>query len=209
RTPIFFEDTWKDVRARNASACVDILRDYLPKIDAGEPLARVRQNPDIARHFRRRTAVDGTLPWATPLRQIHNMVRALVAPHPGALLTAGADNERISSYHTIEDLTFLKQRALGVPLWQENGVLLQPKKPLTLSDEKSRELRIAGNSRLEFLITAENDQKGECTIFANWAEPLTPCEVDVSAPLTYLERAFTVAARFCEGELLRPSIRRL
>ena len=51
------------------------------RIDA---LPRVPQDERIATSFPRRTADDGAIDWSRPARAIHNLIRAVARPYPGA-----------------------------------------------------------------------------------------------------------------------------
>lgn len=50
----------------------------------GDALFGTPQDEARARHYRRRTPEDGLIDWRRPTREIFNLIRALVAPWPGA-----------------------------------------------------------------------------------------------------------------------------
>lgn len=81
--PIHFEDTWVDVNRRIGEATDALLAHQLPRILAGD-LAGTPQDESRATYRPRRTAEDGRIDWSASCLAIYNLVRALVAPHPGA-----------------------------------------------------------------------------------------------------------------------------
>jgi methionyl-tRNA formyltransferase len=69
------------------------LDDFLPYLaDGAAP--RLPQDRSAANSWRRRTAADGRIDWRMPARGIHNLVRALAAPYPGATVRRG-DRDQI------------------------------------------------------------------------------------------------------------------
>jgi methionyl-tRNA formyltransferase len=117
RVPIRFDDTWVDVHARIAEATEALLAEQLPGILAGA-YERRPQDPALARHFRRRTPEDGWIDWDASVLRIYNLLRALVAPNPGAFYRDGDETIVLDRYHTISEVAALKygragQRTLG------------------------------------------------------------------------------------------------
>jgi len=88
-TQILFTDTWRDVRRRVQAMTMPLLREALPGLMSGTVEATM-QDESKARSFPRRGRADGAFRWDWPARRIYNMVRALVAPHPGAVDETGA-----------------------------------------------------------------------------------------------------------------------
>jgi methionyl-tRNA formyltransferase len=122
RVPIRFTDTWLDIHARIADATEALLAEQLPGILAGA-YERRPQDPALARHFRRRTPEDGRIDWDASVLAIYNLVRALVAPNPGASYRDGDETVVVDRYLTISEVAALKygragRRSLGglVPL---------------------------------------------------------------------------------------------
>lgn len=68
---------------------------------ANGTLARTPQDHSRATVFPRRTPEDGRLPWEHPARDLHNLVRAVTAPYPGAFAQRGG--ERIMVWRTRMD----------------------------------------------------------------------------------------------------------
>jgi len=122
RVPIRFDDTWVDIHGRIAEATEALLAEQLPGILAGA-YERHPQDPALARHFRRRTPDDGWIDWDAGVLAIYNLVRALVAPNPGAMYRDGEETVVLDRYLTISEVAALKygragRRSLGglVPL---------------------------------------------------------------------------------------------
>lgn len=80
---ISMEDTCKTVYEKCTNAAVEILNEYLPKIQAGEA-PRIKQDDSKATIFKRRKPEDGLIDWNKTSEQLHNWVRALTHPYPGA-----------------------------------------------------------------------------------------------------------------------------
>lgn len=83
KIPIFFHDTWLDIRGREAQATNDLLKSNLPQILSGSWKAVPQQNKN-ASTGRRRTPKDGEFFWSEKIVDIHNKIRALVPPLPPA-----------------------------------------------------------------------------------------------------------------------------
>ena len=66
-----------------------MLRDALPALRQGT-LKETEQNHSEATCFGRRTPEDGRLDWTKPAIQLHNLVRAVTDPWPGATAYVGA-----------------------------------------------------------------------------------------------------------------------
>lgn len=81
--PLYFEDTWKSVQARISVATGQMIDENLTSILTGHWQA-IAQDDSKAQYHRRRTLNDGEFSWNQPVVEIYNLIRALVAPHPGA-----------------------------------------------------------------------------------------------------------------------------
>jgi methionyl-tRNA formyltransferase len=81
--PILENDTALDVSFKVAEAAQQVLRRSLPKLIAGTADACAL---DLARgsYFGRRRPEDGRIDWQRGARVIHNLVRAVAPPFPGA-----------------------------------------------------------------------------------------------------------------------------
>jgi len=60
-----------------------LLTRVVPLLREGRAPRRA-QNPAEARYFGARTPADGIIDWSQPAKRIHNLVRALTRPYPGA-----------------------------------------------------------------------------------------------------------------------------
>jgi methionyl-tRNA formyltransferase len=117
-----YEDTWIDVRAHINDATELLFRNQLDGILAGHAPAR-QQDENLAHHWRRRTAADGAFSWTLPCRDIYNLVRALVAPHPGAQPDDGGPV--IDTFKSVAEIAHAKFRATNRP-WRASGLCLEP-----------------------------------------------------------------------------------
>jgi len=81
--PIRENDSALDVSFKVAEAAEQVLRRSLPKLIAGTAQAR---SLDLARgsYFGRRRPEDGRIDWRQGARAIHDLVRAVAPPFPGA-----------------------------------------------------------------------------------------------------------------------------
>lgn len=81
--PITIEDTCKTVYDKSANASRDLLHAYLPKIEDGT----VRRKKNISSRYPiwpKRKPEDGRIDWTKTALEIHNWIRALTRPYPGA-----------------------------------------------------------------------------------------------------------------------------
>jgi len=76
-------DTAEDVFAKLVPQARQLLDEVVPKIASGTA-ARQAQDASQATYFGGRKPDDGKLDWAWPALRIHNMVRSLARPYPGA-----------------------------------------------------------------------------------------------------------------------------
>lgn len=83
QVPLLFEDTWLDIQQRIGIATEELLSEEVPKILEGTN-SRTPQVAESARYWRRRKLEDGYFEWKWKTRDIYNLIRALVRPHPGA-----------------------------------------------------------------------------------------------------------------------------
>jgi methionyl-tRNA formyltransferase len=125
RVPIRIGDTWVDVYERLGEASGAALADVLPAILAGTA-AGEPQDESRARHNRRRTREDGAIDWDRSVLHIHNLIRALVSPHPGAFYVSGDDEVVLDSYMTIPEVAALKFGPVGAHELSGDGVILRP-----------------------------------------------------------------------------------
>jgi methionyl-tRNA formyltransferase len=81
--PIGPDDTAYEVQKRVTQAGVKILERRLSELAAGTAPRRP-QDEAAATTFPRRTPEDGRIDWTRPAEQVHNLVRAVTHPYPGA-----------------------------------------------------------------------------------------------------------------------------
>jgi methionyl-tRNA formyltransferase len=81
--PILENDTALDVSLKVAAAAQEVLRRSLPQLIAGTAPARAL---DLAQgsYFGRRSPKDGRIDWTKSARVVHDLVRAVAPPFPGA-----------------------------------------------------------------------------------------------------------------------------
>jgi methionyl-tRNA formyltransferase len=81
--PIGPDDTAFEVQKRVTQAGVRILERRLSELKAGTAPRRA-QDEAAATTFPRRKPEDGRIDWTRPSEQVHNLVRAVTHPYPGA-----------------------------------------------------------------------------------------------------------------------------
>lgn len=127
RIPIFFEDTWLDVRNRLEQATDDLLKDSLPAI-LSQSWSSAAQIHSLATVGVRRAPQDGEFSWSEPVADIHNKIRALLPPLPPAHYYSG-DHERIEirDYRTPWQITLDKYSTeVGGGVMRNKQVRLRP-----------------------------------------------------------------------------------
>ncbi|MHB8478378.1 MAG: formyltransferase [Steroidobacteraceae bacterium] len=81
--PILENDTALDVSLKVAGAAADVLRRSLPLLVAGRAPARPL-DLEAGSYFGRRRPEDGRIDWRGGAREVHDLVRAVAPPFPGA-----------------------------------------------------------------------------------------------------------------------------
>ncbi len=81
--PILPNDTALQVFQKVTVAAEMALNDVLPALLAGKP-PRTKQDLSKGGYFGGRKAEDGVIVWSQSAQQIHNLVRAVAPPYPGA-----------------------------------------------------------------------------------------------------------------------------
>lgn len=88
--PILRDDEAREVLAKVTVAAEAILARSLPGLLAGT--APRRPQPLVAgQYFGRRSAADGRIDWQMPAERIHNLIRAVAPPFPGAFCDIGGE----------------------------------------------------------------------------------------------------------------------
>ena len=88
--PILADDDAREVFVKVTVAAETILARSLPKLIAGTA-ARRPQTILPGQYFGRRTPEDGRIDWSRSAREIHNLVRAVAPPFPGAFAEVGGE----------------------------------------------------------------------------------------------------------------------
>jgi methionyl-tRNA formyltransferase len=94
RVAIDINDTALDVSLRVAAAAERLLERCLPDLVAGRATATPL---DLSQgsYFGRRRPADGEVSWDRPALEIHNLIRAVAPPFPGAFGVCGANTFRL------------------------------------------------------------------------------------------------------------------
>jgi len=85
-----------------------LLREEIPLVLA-QKNDRIVQNEAEASSFPRRRPEDGEIDWRLTARDIHNLIRALVAPLPGAFYYVGGEKTVLDKYLSLAEVTDLKE----------------------------------------------------------------------------------------------------
>ncbi len=88
--PILEDDDARGVLAKVTVAAETILVRSLPGLIAGTAPRRA-QRLEAGQYFGRRRPEDGRIDWDRPARQIHDLVRAVAPPFPGAFAQVGGE----------------------------------------------------------------------------------------------------------------------
>jgi methionyl-tRNA formyltransferase len=81
--PIGSDDTAFEVQQRVTAAAVAILARKIDELKAGTA-KRTPQDEAAATRFGKRRPEDGRIDWSRPAKQVHDLVRAVTHPYPGA-----------------------------------------------------------------------------------------------------------------------------
>jgi methionyl-tRNA formyltransferase len=92
--PILPDDTAADVFEKVTAAAVEVLDHALPGLVAGIA-PRVPQNLALGSYFGGRKPADGRIDWRLPAYRVHNLVRGVAPPYPGAFTPIGGGTLRI------------------------------------------------------------------------------------------------------------------
>ncbi len=103
RVAISPEDTALSLYGRLAAATAEVLRDTWPALRQGRA-PRVAQDESLATYVGRRTPDDGRFEWRWPASRIHNLVRAVTHPYPGAFAETQAGRLHIWEARTAPEL---------------------------------------------------------------------------------------------------------
>jgi methionyl-tRNA formyltransferase len=98
RVPILPDDTAREVFDKVTVAAELALERVLPELVAGRA-AGVAQNLAAGSYYGARRPEDGRIDWRKGAREIHNLVRGVAPPYPGAFATARGVPLRILRTH--------------------------------------------------------------------------------------------------------------
>jgi len=116
--PILPDDTAREVFDKVTVAAEIALDAVLPALAAGTAPRRP-QNLAEGSYFGGRSAKDGRIDWRRNARQIHDLVRAVAPPYPGALTYVAQWPARILSTRVVDETSRTDMPALRV----RNGVI--------------------------------------------------------------------------------------
>ncbi len=92
--PILGDDTAIDVFRKVTAAAQAVLERSLDALVAGTA-PRIVQDASRASYFGRRTPEDGRINWNAPAARIHDLVRGVAPPYPGALTIVAGKPSRV------------------------------------------------------------------------------------------------------------------
>ena len=92
--PIGPDDTAIEVFHKVTAAAVTVLERSLPGLIAGTAVLKI-QDLTLGSYFSGRKPEDGRIDWSQPARAIHDLVRAVAPPYPGAFTDVAGTHMRI------------------------------------------------------------------------------------------------------------------
>lgn len=116
--PILADDTASDVMRKVACAAETVLVRSLPRLASGDA-PRVAQDLTAGNYCGRRTPEDGRIDWRWPAQRIHNLVRAVAPPYPGAFGDVGGKRWEIHRTLVVKGRSEADRRPR---LFEENGL---------------------------------------------------------------------------------------
>jgi methionyl-tRNA formyltransferase len=108
--PILADDEAREVLAKVVVAAETVLTRSLPALIAGNA-ARRPQDLAAGEYFGRRRPEDGRIDWRRPAREIHDLVRAVAPPFPGAFAEVGGERWAIHRTRLSERRTAPAERS--------------------------------------------------------------------------------------------------
>ncbi len=103
------EDTAPTLQLKLHEAVRTLLSDFLPDI-VNDSITCVPQDDAQATYVHKRRPSDGEIDWNRPAIEIYNLIRALVAPWPGAFYMRDNKKYVIDSFMTLDDVIELKEQ---------------------------------------------------------------------------------------------------
>ena len=102
RVPILPDDTAREVFDKVTVAAELALYDVLPALIAGTA-PRIAQDLSLGRYLGGRKPEDGRIDWTRSARDVHNLVRAVAPPYPGAFSDTSLGRLVINRTRVIEE----------------------------------------------------------------------------------------------------------
>ena len=102
RVDIADDDNAPGLHRKLCESAENLLRDILPVIKSGHYLQQ-EQDHSQASYVKRRTPDAGRMDWSRPAYELHNLVRAVTDPWPGAFCYAGATRVTVWSSRLRQD----------------------------------------------------------------------------------------------------------
>jgi methionyl-tRNA formyltransferase len=100
RVPIGIDDTALAVSLAVAEAAARLLQRELPRLAAGPPTGR-EMDLSQGSYFGGRRPEDGRIDWSRPAASVHNLIRAVAPPFPGAFTEIGGRRLVFAGSHWI------------------------------------------------------------------------------------------------------------
>ena len=100
--PILPDETAREVFDKVTGAARDTLDRVLPALLAGTA-PRIAQDLSQGSYFGGRRPADGRIDWRRTAREIHNLVRAVAPPYPGAFTNFSGDEWKILRTRVVDD----------------------------------------------------------------------------------------------------------
>jgi methionyl-tRNA formyltransferase len=141
--PIGPDDLAADVQARVRDAAVRVLERQLDALLAGTAPRRAQANAGATK-FGRRKPEDGAIDWRRPAVEVHNLVRAVSHPYPGAFATIGGATVHVWRTRRTDDAPLSPKPAAG-----------------TIRVEQDRALAICGDGRRLEILNAQVEGEAE------------------------------------------------
>lgn len=88
------QDNARTLYDRITATSIDQIRDFVPRLISGN-FIRTPQSNKIANVWRKRYRLDGQIDWRMPAESIHNLVRGLSHPYPGADFNFEGDSIKV------------------------------------------------------------------------------------------------------------------
>ena len=113
---ILRNDTAHDVFQKLKCAAETLLMEVLPEMLAGRVI-EMPMDLEEGSYFSGRKPEDGRIDWRLPARDIHNLIRAVAPPYPGAFFNTGSHHVEVLGSYIIGE-----RAAFGEPcIYFENG----------------------------------------------------------------------------------------